>query len=137
MASRVGLHEMLPWYVAGTLDAKQADEFRQHLAECQSCRNEVGVLEPMRDELERHGAALLEDHPAAELVVAAARGELDGPEAERLRRHLALCSACATEVRWVRGDGVPHPSGSAVEKTNPFQLARWGWLAAAAAMRIL
>lgn len=131
------LHELLPWYVAGTLDPEEMETMRRHLAACQTCRAEMELLGPAAEELARHGGALLADHPSAERLVAAVRGELDDTATGEIRTHLALCAACATETRWIGGEAV---CGGGEDRAEIDAIKRgsgrewWGWLAAAASL---
>jgi len=101
------IHELLPWYVNGTLDAEESAMFKDHLAACGACGSELVILEQMKAELERHGEDLLSDHPPAHHLVAAVTaegesgGELTGGRKEEIRRHLALCATCGQEAAWV------------------------------------
>jgi hypothetical protein len=124
------MHALLPFYVTGTLEAAEAEAFRAHLERCASCRKDRGLLERAAAELAQHGAALLEDHPSPEQLVAGVRGELEGVEADSVRRHLALCTACAVEASWVRGD-------AEVRERRTLRPAHLGWAAAAAALLAL
>lgn len=121
MAVSDPMHELLPWYVNGTLAPEEAEAFRQHLEGCEACRDELRFLQRAAAELERHGDALLEGHPDSERIVAAARGELEPGEAAVIERHLALCDGCAAETRWVRGEAV------AAGAEAPPAAARRGW----------
>jgi anti-sigma factor RsiW len=133
---QTGIHELLPWYANGTLQEKEAAAFREHLAGCEGCRAEMEVIGKIRGLIDEHGEAFLEDHPPAEVLVAALRGEIqDAERVARVRRHIALCAACAAEARWVAGDG--EPAGvlpSAQVRTSPPGRAGLGrWLAFGAA----
>ena len=128
-------HDLLPWYANGTLGEDESRAFREHLRQCEACREEMDAIEQIRSELEQHGEALLEEHPTSERLVATVSGELKGPEAATVRRHIALCDACAREARWVTGDAVageeaPAPAGSS-------RGSRWRWALPAAAAALL
>lgn len=130
MASDPGLHALLPWYLAGTLDAAEAEVFRAHLARCPSCRTDKGLLEQAAAELDLYEDALLEEHLDPDRLVAGARGELAGADADAFRRHVALCTACALEASWVRGD-------ADVRRFTGLRSSHLGWAAAAAAILAL
>ena len=83
-------HDLLPWYANGTLGEDESRAFREHLRQCEACREEMDAIEQIRSELEQHGEALLEEHPTSERLVATVSGELKGPEAATVRRHIAL-----------------------------------------------
>jgi hypothetical protein len=139
MTSTESLHELLPWYVTGTLEAEELAAFREHLAGCPTCREEMGFLTEVREAFERHGEALLEPHPPAETVVAFARGDLGGDDGVQMRRHLVLCAACATEARWARDGAAVEREAPAAEPSRPTPesgsgAARpWKWATAIAA----
>jgi hypothetical protein len=122
------LHQLLPWYVTGTLEEREQSRFEDHLADCVPCREEFELLARVRSEFERHGTTLLEPHPPSEQIVALARDELGTEEAASVRRHVALCAACATETRWVRGGAVRREQPDDRSPGVP-----WGWIAAVAA----
>jgi len=130
------IHELLPWYLTGTLQPNLAGEFREHLSGCESCRNEMAILEAMRAELGQHGEALLEDHPSAERVVGAVRGELADDDAAAVRRHLALCSTCAEEASWVAGEAAFRDATT--DRGGTPRIGRvWSWAAGIAAVLVL
>jgi hypothetical protein len=101
------VHELLPWYVNGTLGVEESGMFKNHLAACVACGSELVILEEMKAELEKHGEDLLADHPPVEQLVAAVTpdgesdGELTGERMQEIRRHLALCVTCGQEASWV------------------------------------
>jgi hypothetical protein len=126
-----GLHELLPWYVNGTLEATEVAAFRRHLDGCEMCRDEMEFLERLQAELGRHGEAFLEDHPAAQQLVAYARDELGDDESRAVRHHLALCATCTTEMRWITGTAVADTPAAA----RAPRALRWKvWLPWAAAV---
>jgi anti-sigma factor RsiW len=122
------VRELLPWYLTGTLDPDEAAAFRDHLAGCAECREEAEIHEKIRSEIARHGKAFLEDHPSAERLVDAVSGALAAEDEAAVRRHLALCDACAREASWAAGEAVA--GSEAARRVRP---VRWGWVAAAAA----
>jgi anti-sigma factor RsiW len=130
------MHELLPWYVTGTLEPRLAESFREHLAGCPACREELSMLEALGREVGEHGATFFADHPSPERVVGAARGELAGAEAAEVRKHLALCRTCAEETSWVSGEGAYGEAAGAIAGPSgvpPF----WKWAAAALAASML
>jgi len=125
------LHDLLPWYMTGTLDPEQAVAFRDHLPDCEACRAEMDFIARLQAEIDRHGEAFLEEHPPAQRLVAAFRGELGQAEAAEVRRHLALCAACATESRWIADDERSESTGEDARRRLP--AGPWPWVALAAA----
>lgn len=103
------LHELLPWYVNQTLDAEETLAFKRHIERCDACKEELRVLQTLKEELERHGEGFLADHPPPETLVALlAPGEepLSAEDATAVRRHLAICATCAEESSWLKGEAV-------------------------------
>ncbi len=101
------LHQLLPWFVNGTLEVEEARAFERHLEGCGACREEITLWSSMRQEIERHGEAFFASHPEPAAIVAAARAGLTETGAPELRQHLAFCSTCATEARLARDDAGP------------------------------
>jgi len=130
------IHELLPWFMTGTLEPTLAEEFREHLSGCEPCRDEMAMLKALRGELEEHGAAFLDDHPSSERVVGAVRGELADEDAAGVRRHLALCSICAEEASWVAGEAV-FGDPTIQERRVPRIGRAWSWAAGIAAVLVL
>ena len=129
MTGEEQIHELLPWYLTRTLEAAEAEAFRDHLAACPRCREEMAVLKKVRDAAQKHGPAFFSEHPEADRLVAAIRGELNESEAAEIRQHLALCVTCATESRWITGEltadvEVPRqPGGEA--RAEPRRVRGW------------
>jgi len=127
-------HQLLPWYVTGTLERAETEAFREHLAGCPDCRDEMGVLQKIRDAVERHGPSFMSDHPSAERLVAAVRGDAPEDERQEILRHVALCASCATESRWITGEltaGDAAATPSAPSRATQRHLGPWIALAAA------
>ncbi|MCZ6649311.1 MAG: zf-HC2 domain-containing protein [Acidobacteria bacterium] len=144
------IHELLPWYVNGTLEAAETASFKEHLAGCHACRDELAVLEQMQAELKRHGEALLADHPTPQTLVAALTTESGGGEpgpdlSREIKRHIALCATCADEARWVmkeavaQGGGREPASARSGSKGRPDGSVQWSraWLLPLAAALLL
>ncbi|MCP3978084.1 MAG: hypothetical protein GY716_01965 [bacterium] len=132
--------ELLPWYVAGTLDREESDRVGRHLATCEACRAQLPLLEDAAALVERDGAAALADHPESEQLVDAVLGDLDEMTTGRVMKHVARCDTCADEARLVRGEA--SPAASPAPASAPAATARatiWfaaGAMAAAAALAI-
>jgi hypothetical protein len=133
---REPIHDLLPWHMNGTLGREESATFLAHLEGCGPCRREIEALGALRDEIERHGEAFFSDHPTAETLVAAALLDPDLPaaRASEVRRHLALCSDCALETRWVvEGQEAVAVRGAAgAARAAPATRRGVGWAAAAA-----
>jgi hypothetical protein len=130
------MHDLLPWHLNATLAPDEDRAFRAHLDECADCRADLERLRALRDELSRHGAVLLGDHPDPEQLVAIASGEMHGTDAravEAARHHVELCDACATELRWIRGEAVVGPDAPQRAAAPSWRVLAWAASAAAAA----
>jgi anti-sigma factor RsiW len=87
--------ELLPWYLNGTLDEGERGAVREHLKDCEGCRQ---ALEETRLAWRVYG-----QHVPAEALVALAWGETpEGYDPEVLERHLQSCPECAAELEMVR-----------------------------------
>lgn len=135
MNEHASIHELLPWYVAGTLDSSEERAFRDHLASCPECREEMKELERLRAAADEHGAALFSEHPEAERLVAAVRGQAPEEEAAEIRRHLAVCSTCAAEWKWIAGEAVARSRGPVAAPRARF--ASWALACTAVAAAVL
>lgn len=103
-------HELLPWYLNGTLEPAEREAFDRHLEACAPCRSERGVIETIKAALQRHGESFLGDHVSPETLVSLwmTGDEPLSPEQEAAaRRHVSLCATCTEESRWLRKDGIP------------------------------
>ena len=94
-------HDLLPWYVNGTLDDGERRSFQEHLASCAKCTAELPVLEEIRKEMAQPDWGEHAEHPAAEALSLMVVEGIEDPE---MRRHLALCVSCSEEARWLRGE---------------------------------
>jgi hypothetical protein len=97
-------HDLLPFYVAGTLQAVEAGEFERHLAHCRSCQEDRETIEALRRQMLAHGEAYLAPHPPAEAIARHGMGLLTGDAGSEVQRHLAFCVTCWMEHRVVRGE---------------------------------
>jgi anti-sigma factor RsiW len=87
--------EFLPWLLNGTLEARERDEVRQHLATCERCRAALNDT--------REAWTVFSQHLSSETLVALAYGEPpEGMEAAVAERHLASCPECAAELELAR-----------------------------------
>jgi len=130
---------LLPWYVAGTLPAREARRVRAHVARCAECQRQVRDLAAQR-------AALLgstrTDHPTAEELVAFTDSDPTVPADRRqsIAAHLAGCPACAHENDLLAeaAERLSAASHSERESLPPGAAAAWGrWAAVAAASIVL
>jgi hypothetical protein len=126
------LHQLLPWYVNGTLDPAERSSFEEHLGGCAACREEITIVEALRDEIRRSGPDLFADHPSPQSI---AEALLDGADDPGTRRHLALCATCALEARWLTGETASRTPSHAA-KMRP-RASRWIPRAAYAAAALL
>jgi anti-sigma factor RsiW len=87
--------EFLPWLLNGTLESKERDEVRRHLATCERCRAALAET--------REAWTTFDQHLPAEALVALAYGETpSGIDAAVAERHLASCPQCAAELELAR-----------------------------------
>jgi len=126
------LHQLLPWYMNGTLDEAERASYEAHLGDCQACREEMSVIEALRGELQNPDWDVLADHPSPQSL---AEVFLDGKDDTGARRHLAVCLTCAEEARWLKGEA---PCGRKSVPAPP-PAGRWAgkWAIGAAAVLIL
>lgn len=127
--------ELLPWVLNGTLDAEERRQVEDHLAACESCREELRQT--------RVAGAVYGAHPPPQALVdhAAGRPPAEIP-AELLSRHLATCPTCIEEVALLRQShalaaseeeiGVDPPGATVV--VGPWSVQRWRHLALAASI---
>jgi hypothetical protein len=132
--SEKDLHELLPWYVAGTLGAGETKAFETHLGRCPDCAREHRVWTDLQKTLERHGEGFLADHPAPEALVAAILPDHDPRPSEQQRlaveHHLAMCPTCAEEARWIRGESAASagPGTTRVWAAGATRVGRRAWI---------
>jgi anti-sigma factor RsiW len=87
--------EILPWYLNGTLEAKEKEEVRHHLATCETCRRALAET--------REAWRTFDQHLPSEALVALAWGEAPaGIDPALAERHLAACPQCAAELELAR-----------------------------------
>ena len=106
------MHRLLPRYLGGDLDEDEMARFRDHLDNCDECQAESAFLEEVREQVDRHGEAVFEDHPEVDRLVAYVEGDLTGEDEAAVRRHLELCPTCRLETRWISGEAVAESPGS-------------------------
>lgn len=130
---RAGTHELLPWYVNGTLKGDEALSFEGHLRDCPSCGRDLPLLIAMREAIELHGEAFFRPHPAAEWIVGEVFGQLRPDRTDEVRAHLSFCPTCAVEARLARQgkDGTPVASPGARPLRRLSRRIAVFWLAAA------
>jgi predicted anti-sigma-YlaC factor YlaD len=87
--------ELLPWFLNGTLAADQQQDVRDHLAQCDKCRQE------MDETLFAH--AVYRQHVPAEALIDHAFGRpVQAVGLELLEQHLQTCRECAEQYRMAR-----------------------------------
>ena len=139
------LHELLPWYVNGTLEAPERAEFESHLNACAECRDEMSIIEKLHADLRESSTGAFTEHPSPPALMEAIQpGTGDEPlepeAASDIRRHLALCLTCSEEARWLRGEAVARTrTAAAIEDLSRQRpVSGWmGWAALAAAGIVL
>ncbi|HYO15489.1 MAG TPA: zf-HC2 domain-containing protein, partial [Thermoanaerobaculia bacterium] len=87
--------EILPWYLNGTLEAKEQEEVRHHLGTCEACRQALAET--------RDAWRIFDQHLPSEALVALAWGETPaGIDSTLAERHLAACPQCAADLELAR-----------------------------------
>ncbi len=82
---------ILPWLLNGTLDDDERRQVLQHLATCETCRQDLAAT--------RLAAEIFDQHPPAEAILALAWDETPrGIDPGFLDEHLAGCPRCAAEL---------------------------------------
>ncbi len=92
-------------YVRGELDESRRRAVADHLAAHPDCAETVRFLERLDQDLVRHGAGLVGEHPAADSLVTYAVGdadELEPVEHAAVARHVEDCPACFRDLQMVR-----------------------------------
>src|SRR6059058_1585796 len=87
--------EFLPWLLNGSLEARERDEVRRHLTDCERCRAALNDT--------REAWTVFSQHLPGEALVALAYGEAPaGVDPALAERHLASCPECAAELELAR-----------------------------------
>jgi anti-sigma factor RsiW len=91
--------EYLPWLLNGTLGESERKAVREHLADCERCRQALADT--------RRAWEVFDQHIPAAALVALAAGDPAGETPEEfdpalLEEHLAACPECAAELELVR-----------------------------------
>jgi uncharacterized protein YbaR (Trm112 family) len=90
-----GVSERLPWLLAGSLSAPEADEVRTHMKACPRCREEL-------DET-RRAAEVFGAHLSTTLLLDLAWDRpVAGPDSRLAESHLASCPECREELELAR-----------------------------------
>jgi hypothetical protein len=90
-----GVSERLPWLVAGSLSAAEADEVRAHLESCPRCREEL-------DETRRAADVFGAHVPTSILVDLAWDRPVSDADSSLATAHLAACPECREELDLAR-----------------------------------
>lgn len=129
------IEQLLPWYLAGSLTAVEAERARHHLASCDRCREALAAT--------RRAAEVFSAHPAAELLADYGLGLPVAAESrELLERHLVDCADCRAELELVRADPGPAVSTTGVGAEvraigpRPGRAPAAGWRALAVAASV-
>ncbi len=132
---RAELHELLPWYVSGTLEPEEARAFEIHVRTCRPCGRDLGPLRQMQEVIARHGEAFFLPHPDPDRIVAEAFDRMPPSEAEEIHTHLLLCSTCALESRLAREGREETAATAPIARRRHLRWkAALPWLAAAAVL---
>jgi anti-sigma factor RsiW len=123
-------------YVKGGVNADQRRAVSEHVAAHPECAETVRFLEQLDADLQRHRGRLLDDHPAADALVAYAVGasaELEAVERASIAAHVGQCAACFGDlqtVRRVHAELVESPESATVGGGR----RRGGWVTLGAAL---
>lgn len=107
--------ELLPWYVNDTLDESERELVRQHISDCETCRNDVELLAQVQHAVRTESPAPLVPAPRSDALLAA----LDGRHRKQMRHNRWLWLAAASIVVlvgasslfiWPRYGGVDSPA---------------------------
>ncbi len=107
---------LLPWYVNETLAEDERDFVRAHLAECAECRDDLGVLQTMRESVVAGSAAPIVPKPRVAELLSRLNGASDVQESPFvLGRWLiaATIGAISVALAWL----VVEVAGNRVEPT--------------------
>src|SRR5262245_59814354 len=107
------LQHDLPDYASGRLALERATAIERHLAECAECRELVGELRDLTEDLKDGGEALLAPHPDPATLRRFASGRA-GEDERRVETHAALCVTCRLEIDTLRRLDAGHGPGAAV-----------------------
>src|SRR6185436_4218978 len=121
---------MLPWLLNSTLDDDERRQVLQHLATCETCRQDLAAT--------RLAAEIFDQHLPAEAILALAWDETPrGIDPELLDEHLAGCPRCAAELELARMSRRLEEDDRIVplkRRIAPAPATTWrGWKAAAVA----
>jgi hypothetical protein len=96
--------QLLSDLLAHRLTGEEAAAVQAHVDSCSACMEVWTAMRSVKADIGREDAALFDEHPAAEHLVAYAAGDRDLriPDLARLGDHVRLCPPCAQEVRVTR-----------------------------------
>src|SRR5262245_27429734 len=126
------LQHDLPDYASGRLAPARATEIDGHLTECAECRELVGELRDLTEDLKDGGEALFAPHPDPAMLRRFASGQA-GADGARVEEHAALCVSCRLEIDTLRRHAAGIRPGDAARPTAPEARTSWTRLAMAAA----
>jgi hypothetical protein len=115
--------QLLPWYLAGSLERDEQDRVAAWLERSAEGRERLNAMRPLAEGLRRGGPGALGPHPATGQLADFALGRIwKSAEREAIAAHVEACPTCEMESRMARraaaGDLLPAASG-----TRRFRLA--------------
>lgn len=123
-------------YVKGGVSADQRRAVAEHVATHPECAETVRFLEQLDADLQLHRGRLLDEHPAADALVAYAvdaTAELEPVERASIATHVGQCVACFGDLQVVR-----HVHAELVESRESTAVGggrrRGGWVTLGAAL---
>lgn len=120
--------ELLPWLLNGSLEERERESLRHHLADCASCHRELADTVQAWQLVTEHVPSLA----LAEYALGLEPEEID---ARRIERHLEVCPSCREELALVTSDRVADfEAARARRRSRSDRPASWRHLAVAAGL---